>query len=557
MSQPSAHTALTVARQRSVFALSGRMSIIRGSNRDKAGINGDFLCIKGRYAFDFVDQPGRLTAPMMRIGGELRPVPWDKVLTEAARLLEEARRDPARIGVIGSNHTTNEENYILQKFARTVLHTNNIDHRRTADFTAFFAALREFRAQTASMAEVSTAPAILLIGDDPTYRHPLLAWQMRTGVRLNATHLYIIHSRRIKLYRQAAQYIDVIAGREGEFVRAMLAVQDASDASEIPDRESISNLLRSLGEAAKVVIIFGSELVGEDIRNLVRFGSRLPNARFICLGDEANSRGAADMGLVPDLLPGYDTDHQKWAEFWNATLPDRPGLTMPEMLHGSMSLLYIAAADPVGEASIDAEALRRTAIIVNDLFLTSTARIADIVFPSASAYEKSGTFTNTCGDLQVLRKAADIPGVRSDLEILLHLAQLLGDNLADAGRGPLTRAELGESRGAQSGEVDRQAVWTRAHRANLRVTSTDPAAVLGEIQRAIPGYVGPHVNLHGTGVAVPANKSDELIHPYEYNLFSSPVYGDYSAILNAILERGLGLPYEGTATDDRSSGTHP
>lgn len=263
------------------------------------------------------------------------------------------------------------------------------------------------------------------------------------------------------------------------------------------------------------------------------------------------------MGLLPDLFPGYDTDRQKWAELWKTTLPDSPGLTMPEMLRGAMSLLYITGADPVGEALIDAEALKGTPIIVHELFLTPTARIANIVFPSASAYEKSGTFTNTCGELQVLRKAADIPGVRSDLEIILHLARLLGADLADSERGPLTRAELGESRGAQSGEVDRQAVWMRSHRSNLCVTSTDPAAILKEIQRTIPGYVGPHVNLHGTGAAVPATKAGELIHPYDYDLFASPVYGDYSIILSAVLERRLGMPYEGTpATDDRSSGAH-
>jgi NADH-quinone oxidoreductase subunit G len=117
------------------------MTIMRGTNRDKGGINGDFLCIKGRYAFDFVEHAERLTTPLMRIDGALKPVSWDRALSEAANRLDAARQTPSAIGVVGSNHSTNEENYVLQKFARTLLNTNNIDHRRTADYPA---SLRRF-----------------------------------------------------------------------------------------------------------------------------------------------------------------------------------------------------------------------------------------------------------------------------------------------------------------------------------------------------------------------------------------------------------------------------
>ena len=163
----------------------GRMTIMRGTNRDKGGINGDFLCIKGRYAFDFVEHADRLTTPLMRIDGALKPISWDRALSEAANRLDAARQTPGTIGVVGSNHSTNEENYILQKFARTSLNTNNIDHRRTSDYPRFFTALRRYEASTASMADVLKSPAILLIGGDPTYQHPLLAWQIRNNVRLN------------------------------------------------------------------------------------------------------------------------------------------------------------------------------------------------------------------------------------------------------------------------------------------------------------------------------------------------------------------------------------
>jgi NADH-quinone oxidoreductase subunit G len=111
------------------------MEIVRGDNRDKSGINGDFLCIKGRYAFDFANHPDRLTKPLIRqIDGSFATATWEQALDHAAKKLKEVRdtKGPNAIGVIGSNRTTNEENYLLQKFARTVLGTNNIDHHRTA-----------------------------------------------------------------------------------------------------------------------------------------------------------------------------------------------------------------------------------------------------------------------------------------------------------------------------------------------------------------------------------------------------------------------------------------
>jgi NADH-quinone oxidoreductase subunit G len=534
-----------------VRPVDGRMRIIRGTNRDKSGINGDFLCIKGRYAFDFVDHPQRLTTPLVRVDGELRPASWDQALAEAARLLEEARKGPGVIGVIGSNHSTNEENYILQKFARTVLHTNNIDHRRTADFTAFFSALAEFGGETASMAEVAAAPAILLIGSDPTYRHPLLAWQIRRAVRLHGARLHIVHSRRIKLCRQATQFIEVPAGGEADFVQLLLAVQEKGvDPASARNGDQFAQLLDNLGQASGVVIVFGSELTGTEIRSLVRVGSRLNHARFICLGDGPNSRGAADMGVLPDRLPGYETDRERWSSFWKASIPELTGMNLQQMLHaaeaGTVSLLYLVGADPVGESLVDPRALGKAHLIVNDLFLTRTAAAADVVFPTASVYEKSGTFTNTCGDLQVLRKAADMPGVRSDLEIILQVARMLNAELTESGRGPQTRAELGESRGVQSGEVDQHAVWMRAQRANLRVSSDDPDVVLREIQRALPGYEGIPVNFHRITASSEGSSfgSSEPVQPYDYDLFSSPFYGRYSATLHSVLERRLVLPGE-------------
>ena len=537
-----------------VRPLDGKLTILRGTNRDKSGINGDFLCVKGRYAFDFVDRPDRLTSPLMRLDGQLRPVSWDKALHEAARMLKSASESAGGIGVIGSNHTTNEENYLLQKFARTMLKTNNIDHRRTADFSTFFSALHEFGVSTASMVEVATAPAILLIGSDPTYKHPLLAWQIRNNVRLNGGKLFVINSREIKLCRQASSFVQIPPGLEGQAVRVLKEEGRSSRKTDIAlDLDQLANLTQSIKHAGEVVIVFGSELTGDAIRDLIAFGSRLPDAKFICLGDGPNSRGAADMGVLPDWLPGYETRGERWEAFWQTEIPTTQGLNLYQMLQsaaaGTLPMLYVVGADPVGDGLIAAEELGKSSLLVQDIYLTATAAAADIVLPSASAYEKSGTFTNTCGDLQTLQKAADIPGVRSDLEIIAELALIVGHGVGRfTGESPQVRAEFGESRGTQSGEVDQQAVWTTAQMAGRKVSVVDAQSVLNEIQRGLPGYVSPHVGFtwnEGLSYAsAEAVGSDELIRPYEYDLFSSATYGDRSELLNSVLERRMTLPYE-------------
>src|SRR6202021_1869999 len=184
------------------------MEIVRGDNRDKSGTNGDFLCIKGRYAFDFANHEDRLTQPLIRKNGKLTPATWEEAFEVIGKRFRDIRdqNGGSAIGVIGSNRTTNEENYLLSKFARVALKTNNVDHHRTADYPALAAALHGKPGKTASMRDVLNAPAILLIGTDPTNQHPMLAWQIRTNVRLRRAKLYIINSVEIKLKRQAAEF---------------------------------------------------------------------------------------------------------------------------------------------------------------------------------------------------------------------------------------------------------------------------------------------------------------------------------------------------------------
>ncbi len=182
------------------------------------------------------------------------------------------RMAASAIGVVGSNRTTNEENYLLSKFARSVLKTNNVDHHRTADYPALAAALHGKPGKTGSMRDVLSAPAILLIGNDPTNQHPLLAWQIRTNVRLNQARLYVINSSPIKLERQAAAVAIVPSGAEAK-ATAYLGGDDSLLSSLVSTaggttRDAWTALRDKIRGEQNLVIVFGSEIRGHDIEKL-------------------------------------------------------------------------------------------------------------------------------------------------------------------------------------------------------------------------------------------------------------------------------------------------
>lgn len=530
------------------------MEIVRGDNRDKSGINGDFLCIKGRYAFDFANHEDRLTQPLIRKDGRLVPSTWEEAFELVGRRFREIsdREGGEAIGVFGSNRTTNEENYLLQKFARITLGTNNIDHHRTTDFPAFVSALAGKPHATASMRDVYNAPAILLIGNDPTEQHPLLAWQIRNNVRLHRAKLFVVNSQSIKLRRQATSFLQIPAGSEGAFARFLAGEDSAASALGAGQNGagSFRDLRDQLRGEANLVIIFGSEIRGSDIAALVKFGSSISGVKFVCLGDYANSRGASDMGLYPGLLPGYQNPSQsKFRDEWGG-VPAAPGLNLSQMVdrarQGALKAFYVVGANPVGRFRIDPFAFSRSFVVVQDMFLTETAVIADVVLPAANAYEKSGTFTNTCGDLQIVKKAGEVSVTKTDFEMIVRIADAMGFDVRRlvpfGGRG--TRADMGQSRGAQSGEADRHSVWLEANGLEPKMSPFDTIAILDEIQRLVPGYDVSRLNLlagndEHTSFAenVSAAPQDpNLIVPANDALFSSGTLGRYSKALNSVIE---------------------
>jgi NADH-quinone oxidoreductase subunit G len=533
------------------------MEIVRGDNRDKSGTNGDFLCIKGRYAFDFANHQERLTQPLIRTNGKLTPFTWEEAFQLIGKKFAQVRdavRDPdggSAIGVIGSTRTTNEEAYLLSKFARVVLKTNNVDHHRTADFPALSAALRGLPDRTASMADVFKAPAILVIGGDPTEQHPLLAWQIRNNVRLHRARLYVVNSEPIKLRRQATSFTQIPAGAEGKVASFLSGIDSSAETlvSASSNQDAWVALRDKLRGEQNLVIIFGSEIRGPSIASLMAFGSAISGAKFICLGDYSNSRGAADMGLYPDLLPGYQPTagsgelHQEWA------IPATAGLDLAGMVEagksGKLKALYVVGSNPVGRLQLDPFAFSKSFVVVQDMFLTETALMADVVLPAANAYEKAGTMTNTCGDLQLVKKAGEVSGTKADFEMIVRIADAMGfevRKLVPFGGG--TRADMGQSRGAQSGEADRHAVWLEFEGLEPKLTPLDPMAILDEIQRLVPGYDISRTNLlAGNSEHTSLTKSGpgavhraESISPANDGLFTSGTLGRYSRTLQSVME---------------------
>jgi NADH-quinone oxidoreductase subunit G len=353
--------------------------IIRGNNRDRSGINGEFLCIKGRYGFDFYDHPDRLQAPLVRTGGKLEEVSWSRALWAVAARFKQTIADGGSVGVIGSNHTTNEENYYLAKFAKEIFKTSHIDHHRTGDVATLVDALSGKSGKLATMADLYECKAVLVLGADLALEHPLMAYQMRANWRHHKAHIYAVTERPVREDQYAVQSV---RGRDYESLREKLKAEP------------------------ELVVVFDDSYKGDDIRKLVEFGESLGiPVRYICLVDYSNSRGALDMGLVPG--PG--------------------GMSIPEMLAGDLNVLWVVGSNPLKASAGQAARGRKCDfLVVQDMFLTETAQQADVVLPAACAYEKNGTITNVTGEVQRLKRAVSTMGAKTDLEIMGFIAREMG-----------------------------------------------------------------------------------------------------------------------------------
>ncbi len=443
--------------------------ILRANNRDQSGINGEFLCAKGRFGYDFVHSGERLQAPLVRKDGNLVEASWSEALSLVARKFAEVKQRGGKFGVIGSTRTTNEENYYLQKFARQGLGTANIDHHRSGDIASLLDALAGKLEALAPVGDLYTTKAALVIGTDLSQQHPLLAFQLRANHRHHGSSTYVVTRGPVREDDYAARSLRAGAGKQ---------------------IEALEQLRGDLSKHASVVILFGDSVKGADVAKLVAFGDSLGvDVRYVCLMDYSNSRGASDMGLTPEFGPGYAAAEPR-------------GMTLPEMLGANdLDVLWVAGANPLESLELSSTG---AFVVVQDLFLTETARRADVVLPAASAYEKSGTVTNVCGEVQRLKSGARVMGVKTDLDIMGLLSKEMGLDLG---------------------------IWT-------------PEKVFEEIRRTVRGYDVqlPIVVTGGAAPTQPVNgrlpvlPAPDLIRSSEDTLFSSGSLGRYSKMLNAAME---------------------
>ncbi len=460
----------------------GRVVSIGG--KAGAAVNRGHLCAKGRYAHAYVHSPDRLTRPLLRRNGNLEPVSWETALDHVATRLDEIhqRFGPDALGALSSSRSTNEAAYLLQKLFRTRFGTNHVDCCARVCHASTALALRTATGAGAASAcydDIERAELIVVAGANPTEAHPILGARVARRVRQGA-RLLVIDPRRIELADVADLHLALQPDTNVPLFNALAALlieAGAFDADYLESRcegfDAFATFLRgeSLQDAASLTGVGGealraaadliadtgpslfvhglglSELVqGTDsvlaLCNLALLTGSIgrPGAGMLPLRGQNNVQGNADMGSTPTLLTGYqslsDPEVQARVEtVWGQAPPLTAGLTLPEMFDaaacGRLRALWIQGEDVAqsdANQSHILEALERLELlVVQELFLTETARRADVVFPAAGALEQDGTFTNGERRIQRVRAAVPAPGeARPDAEVIADVAERLG-----------------------------------------------------------------------------------------------------------------------------------
>lgn len=457
----------------------------------EAPVNRGHACVKGRFAHGFVAAGDRLTQPLIREAGRgspLRPVSWAEALAVTARELGRIRDTYGgrAIGLISSARMTNEENYLAQKLARTVLGTNNIDncsrlcHAPTAaGLTASFG----YAGGTNSLDDLDRSDCILVVGANPTEAHPVVGSRI-VGRALAGADLIVIDPRETTLAELAdvhlrarpgsnvavfnglarilldcgAADLAFLSARTTGLEQLIALLRDypperVAEIAAVPARDLVA-AARLFGRARYPAIVYGLGVTehahGTDgVRTLanlalLRGAVGTPDCCGVLpLRGQNNVQGASDMGALPDVLPGYqavvdDDVRQRFEIAWGTTIPDTPGLRIPAMfdaaLEGDLRALYVIGEDILlsdPDTSHVSDAVQACELVISqDIFLSRTAEQADIVLPAASWLEKDGTFVNFDRRFQRVRPAVTGPaGARTDFDILVSLATEMGADL--------------------------------------------------------------------------------------------------------------------------------
>ena len=463
------------------------MGVVPVEDPDDAPANDFSTCVKGKFGHEFANSDERLTEPLVRgDDGDLEPVSWETALDHVADRLSSIQDDHGvdAVGCLASSKGSNEEAYLVQKFARQVLGTKNIDNCARLCHSSTVAALQRtvgFGAMTNRINEdVGEADAYLISGSNTTESHPVLATRIKQNVR-NGADLVVFDPRKVGIAEHADQYTRTTPGYDVAWLNGMIRYIIEND---LHDEAFIERNTRNFEELEEKVRAFTPEKVEElagvppaelasaaetlAAADTVVFGWAMGMTQSshgtenllamadlaLCLGQVGKpgaglspfrgqnnvQGGGGDMGTLPGSLPGYqdpadDEVGEKFAAEWGERPPEEPGLKVPEMLEeaheDNLRGMYVVGENPaLSEPDIshaEAALAGLDFLVVQDIFMTETAEHADVVLPAATSPEKHGTFTNTERRIQRVRPTADPPGsARQDWEITRALARRLG-----------------------------------------------------------------------------------------------------------------------------------
>ncbi len=426
--------------------------------RQNEAVNEIWICDKGRFGHHFNGSPRRLATPLVRRGDELVEASWSealKLVTDKFGAIK-AADGPNALGGLAGARLSNEDLYLFQKLFREVIGTHNIDHR-----VGLSAALEDETAYTVGvgvgtdLGRVGRGATILVIGSDLDQEAPILYLRVAAAAVKRGARLINAGGRRTKLDAQAQTSLryrygtaahlalgllaavvqqglvnqDWLNSRTANFAELAKSLQDYA-----PDKvakvtgvpaEAISAAAKAYAEAENGIILFGLEAGNDpalraalEALALVTGHAGRPDNGLMAVLPHANSRGAADLGVLPDRLPGY------------RPVEGRAGLPAQAMLAADSPLkgMLIAGVDPAAEGEAYRAALSRLDfLVVQELFLTETAKLADVVLPARGAAERDGSFTNLERRVQAFDPGVPAPGQAwADWLILTALAGHLG-----------------------------------------------------------------------------------------------------------------------------------
>jgi len=458
--------------------------ILRIRADEDLGINQGSLCVKGRFGWEYVHSPERLTSPLIKKDGSFVKASWDEALGSVAQRFEEIRAEKGGAALAGlcSPRLTNEELYLFQKFMRGVLGTNHLDHAGGYSYAAHLA-LRDslgYGASTNSINEIRKADVIMALRSDLSETHPVIKSEVVLAVKRRKAKLIVVNSRNIYLNKFSALNLLVKPGSEVALVNGMMQVilreglakeefiQSRTEGIEAlrrslesysPEKvEAMTGLAaQSLTEAARlfaqaqrgVILISTGSASGRKDAPLALAASNLAlltgqvgreSAGVFILGEKNNAQGALDMGVTPGLLPGYADlqdagERSRFEKVWKMAIPEELGLGALAILQaieeGKIKGLYVVGENPVvtyPDSTRTKKALSGLDfLVVQDCFLTETASLAHVVLPAVAFAEKEGTFTNVERRVQRVRSALRSMGLaRPDLWIFQELAKASG-----------------------------------------------------------------------------------------------------------------------------------